>query len=137
MERRCHRLPTTSRATMRGISCTFCVRCSKRSGLRRWCGSSGWLPIPGSSNPSALTGVDNDARYRRNAGRPVGGGTIDAARENVGRFGDRHDHVHGTPPKMKPIDMAKEPSCAKEHATPVETETVVTGPNNTLQFVVI
>jgi plastocyanin len=24
----------------------------------------------------------------------------------------------GTPPKMKPIDMAKEPSCAKQHATP-------------------
>jgi hypothetical protein len=28
----------------------------------------------------------------------------------------------GTPPKMKPIDMAKEPSCAKQHATPVMNE---------------
>jgi plastocyanin len=43
----------------------------------------------------------------------------------------------GTPAKMKPIDMAKEPSCAKEHPTPVQTESVVTGPNNTLEHVVV
>jgi hypothetical protein len=43
----------------------------------------------------------------------------------------------GTPPKMKPIDMAKEPTCAKQHATPVMTESVVTGPGNTLEFVVV
>ncbi len=33
----------------------------------------------------------------------------------------------GTPVKPKPIDMSKEPSCAKQHATPVTTETIVTG----------
>src|SRR5256885_4415726 len=43
----------------------------------------------------------------------------------------------GTPPKMKPIDMAKEPSCAKQHATPVTTENVVTGPANALGDVVV
>ena len=43
----------------------------------------------------------------------------------------------GTPPKMKPIDMAKEPSCAKEHATPVMNESVVTGPGNALGDVVV
>src|SRR5437660_9510819 len=44
----------------------------------------------------------------------------------------------GTPPKMKPIDMAKEPNCAKEHAAaPVLTESVVTGPGNTLRWVVV
>jgi carboxypeptidase family protein len=44
----------------------------------------------------------------------------------------------GTPPKMKPIDMAKEPNCAKEHAAaPVLTETVVTGPGNSLGWVVV
>ena len=43
----------------------------------------------------------------------------------------------GTPPKMKPIDMAKEPSCASQHPTPVTTETVVTGPGNTVQNVVV
>ncbi len=43
----------------------------------------------------------------------------------------------GTPPKMKPIDMAKEPSCAAQHATPVTTENVVTGLGNALQHVVV
>ena len=38
----------------------------------------------------------------------------------------------GTPPKMKPIDMSKEPICAKQHATPVMTENVATGPGNAL-----
>ena len=43
----------------------------------------------------------------------------------------------GAPPKMKPINMAKEPSCAKEHATPVLEQNVVTGPGNSLQYVVV
>jgi hypothetical protein len=43
----------------------------------------------------------------------------------------------GTPAKAKAIDMSKEPSCAKQHATPVTTEGVVTGPNNTLENVVV
>jgi plastocyanin len=43
----------------------------------------------------------------------------------------------GTPAKQKPIDMSKEPSCAKQHATPITTETVVVGPGNTLQNVVV
>ncbi len=43
----------------------------------------------------------------------------------------------GTPAKQKTIDMSKEPSCAKQHATPIVTETVVTGPNNALDNVVV
>lgn len=43
----------------------------------------------------------------------------------------------GTPPKMKPIDMSKEPTCAKQHATPISTENVVTGPGNALEYVVV
>jgi len=43
----------------------------------------------------------------------------------------------GTPAKSKTIDMSKEPSCAQQHATPVTTETVVTGPNNSLENVVV
>ncbi len=43
----------------------------------------------------------------------------------------------GTPAKSKPIDMSKEPSCAKQHATPVTTETVVAGANNVLENVVV
>ena len=43
----------------------------------------------------------------------------------------------GTPAKQKPIDMSKEPSCASQHPTPITTETVVTGPGNTLENVVV
>jgi Carboxypeptidase regulatory-like domain len=44
----------------------------------------------------------------------------------------------GTPPKMKPIDMAKEPFCARLHAAaPVLTENAVTGPGNALRWVVV
>ena len=43
----------------------------------------------------------------------------------------------GTPPKMKPIDMAKEPTCQKEHNPPELTQNVVTGPGNALQYVVV
>ena len=43
----------------------------------------------------------------------------------------------GTPAKAKPIDMSKEPSCAAQHATPQLTESAVTGPGNTLEYVVV
>lgn len=43
----------------------------------------------------------------------------------------------GTPPKMRPIDMSKEPYCQKLHNPPEKTQTVVTGPGNTLQYVVV
>jgi hypothetical protein len=43
----------------------------------------------------------------------------------------------GTPAKMKPIDMSKEPSCAKMYATPQLVETVVTGAGNSLENVVV
>jgi plastocyanin len=33
--------------------------------------------------------------------------------------------------------MSKEPSCAKQHTTPITTETVVTGPSNALDNVVV
>jgi plastocyanin len=43
----------------------------------------------------------------------------------------------GTPARMKAIDMSKEPVCAKMYTTPVTTESVVTGPNNALEYVVV
>jgi len=43
----------------------------------------------------------------------------------------------GTPPKMKPIDMSKEPTCAKEHNPPETTENVVTHPPDALEYVVV
>jgi plastocyanin len=43
----------------------------------------------------------------------------------------------GTPARMKPIDMSKEPSCAKMYSTPVLAESVVTGSGNSLENVVV
>jgi plastocyanin len=43
----------------------------------------------------------------------------------------------GTLAKMKPLDMSKEPSCAKMYTTPPLAETVVTGPGNGLENVVV
>jgi hypothetical protein len=43
----------------------------------------------------------------------------------------------GTPAKMKPIDMSKEPTCPKEHNPPLLTQSVVTGPADALQYVVV
>jgi len=46
----------------------------------------------------------------------------------------------GTPPKMKVIDMSKEPGCQKEQLArtdPTRYQTVVTGPGDTLQWVVV
>ena len=45
--------------------------------------------------------------------------------------------LDGTPPKPKAIDMSKEPACAKQYATPLTTETVVVGPGNALEYVVV
>ena len=43
----------------------------------------------------------------------------------------------GTPPKMKPIDMSKEPTCAKQHPTPLLEQNVATGPGNALEWVLV
>ena len=43
----------------------------------------------------------------------------------------------GTPPKMKPIDMSKEPSCAKMYQTPATSEALITGAGNSLANVLV
>src|SRR6267143_2175617 len=43
----------------------------------------------------------------------------------------------GTPAKPEPINMSKQPECAKLYPRPLMTEKVVTGPGNTLQNVVV
>ena len=55
------------------------------------------------------------------------------------RFGFYHGKMTytGTPLKMKPIDMSKEPSCAKQHATSRLDGNVATGPGNSLGWVVV
>ena len=58
--------------------------------------------------------------------KPEGGGTIS------GRV-----TYEGTPAKQQTINMAQEPSCAKQYSKPAATETVVTGPENALENVVV
>ena len=43
----------------------------------------------------------------------------------------------GTPVKARTIDMSQEPTCAKQYSKPVTAETVVTGPENALENVVV
>ncbi len=43
----------------------------------------------------------------------------------------------GTLPKLRPIDMAKEPACVAAHPTPVMTQDAVTGPGNSVRYVVV
>jgi Carboxypeptidase regulatory-like domain len=44
----------------------------------------------------------------------------------------------GNAPKLKPVDLSKEPECVKMHASdPLYPENVVTGPGNTLRNVVV
>ena len=46
--------------------------------------------------------------------------------------------LSGNPPKSKPLDLSKEPECVKMRASdPLFSETVVTGPGNSLQNVVV
>ena len=58
------------------------------------------------------------------------------ARPSGGSIGGKVT-VEGTPAKPLPIDMSKEPDCAKQHATPIVTETVIVGAGNTLENVVV
>jgi plastocyanin len=45
--------------------------------------------------------------------------------------------LDGAAPKMKTINMAAEPTCAKEHSTPAMTQDVVVGAGGSLQNVVV
>src|SRR5580700_5652702 len=46
--------------------------------------------------------------------------------------------LDGTAPRQRPIDMSKEPTCAKIHeSNPVHMENVVAGTNGALQNVVV
>jgi plastocyanin len=45
--------------------------------------------------------------------------------------------LEGAAPKMKIINMAAEPACAKEHTTPARTQEVLVGKKNALENVVV
>jgi hypothetical protein len=62
--------------------------------------------------------------------------TISSARPESGTVSGRVSFA-GTPATPHTIDMSMEPSCAKQYAKPVTAESVVTGPDNALENVVI
>jgi len=70
------------------------------------------------------------------AGAPAAGGAkaVDAATAGSITGTVKLD---GTAPKMRPINMAAEPSCAKEHSTPATTQDVMVGSGGALQNVVV
>ncbi len=45
--------------------------------------------------------------------------------------------LNGAAPRMKTINMAAEPSCAKQHSTPATSQEVLVGKNNGLENVVV
>lgn len=73
-----------------------------------------------------VVGLAGTALMSRAGARPPAAGTISGTVTYT-----------GTPPTMKPIDMTKEPACAKAHNPPAMTESVVTGPDNALGWVVV
>jgi hypothetical protein len=67
-------------------------------------------------------------------GAPAAGKTVDATTAGSVKGTIKLD---GAPPKMKTINMAAEPTCAKQHTTPAMTQDVVPGDGGTLQNVVV
>jgi hypothetical protein len=61
---------------------------------------------------------------------------VSSARPGNGTVSGRVSY-EGTPAKAHTIDMSMEPSCAKQYAKPVAAENVVTGPDNSLENVVV
>jgi hypothetical protein len=64
----------------------------------------------------------------------TGGKTVDAATAGTVTGTVKFD---GMPPRMRPINMATEPACARVHTTPPTTQNVVAGNAGALQNVVV
>ena len=86
--------------------------------------------------PFALSGCGNKqetseapAPASAPAGVPVDAATAGSISGTV--------QLDGTPPKMKTINMAAEPACAKLHPTPVTSQEVLAGKNGALENVVV
>ena len=83
----------------------------------------------------ASCGSKQESSAVQSPGANPSAGTVDAATAGSITGTVRLD---GTPPRMKVINMAAEPACAKDHSsTPAMTQDVVPGENGTLQNVVV
>src|SRR4249920_3428705 len=158
MARPCLLSLTSSSPTMLGISSTICVLFRFGTRARNSpCGKQ--LPKAQlSSSPNATETPIRAIRFIRSSGKRIisGGNTrmrtmqvvlagftmlaasaLALAGPPSGGTVSGKVTYEGTPAKMKPIDMSKEPVCAKMYTTPPTSESVVTGPGNTLEDVVV
>src|SRR5665213_1360552 len=142
------RLPTTSKAIRAGISYTTSARYSRCARRSRYSGRAGSLLTPVSSSRSAPSPADVDrfvfsfSEGGISMHMKIAASVAMCALATMALVPSTHHSAGGTvagkvtytgtAPKMKQIDMAKEPSCAKQHATPVMNESVVAGEGNTL-----
>jgi plastocyanin len=79
-----------------------------------------WLvPVPEAPDPAVLAAAISSPD-------PTAPGTLN------GRV-----TYEGTPKKLKPIDMSREPNCAKFYNGPVPSDVNLTGPDNSLQNVIV
>jgi hypothetical protein len=84
--------------------------------------------IAGCTNkPDASTTSDDDRPVSNSVSKPVDAATTGSV-TGVVKF-------EGVPRKMKVINMAAVPNCAKMHSSPARTEDVLLGDNGTLQNV--
>lgn len=101
---------------MSRISLSFLAVCALISPLITGCGSKQ------ASNEASSTATSA-------AAKPVDTATAGDISGTV--------QLDGTPPKMKVINMAAEPACAKQHSTPATTQDVLVGKDGDLENVVV
>jgi plastocyanin len=73
--------------------------------------------------------AETPAATPASAGKPVDASTAGSVKGMI--------KLDGAAPKMKVINMAAEPSCAKQHTSPAMTEDVVTGDGGALANVIV
>jgi plastocyanin len=71
-----------------------------------------------------------DQQLVKAGGPPASAAEKSAAVKGVVKF-------EGTPPKASPINMAADPTCVKQHPTPVLSQDVLTGANGGLRNVIV
>ena len=91
--------------------------------------AAGIISCGGGSQPAETPAAPAAGAPAAGAGKAVDAATAGSVSGTI--------KFEGTPPKMRPINMAAEPSCAKIHTTPATTEDVVVGNGEALQNVVV
>lgn len=103
---------------MKGKSLLFVAGAGVLAVAMMSCGKKEETEAPAAGAPAAAS-----------AGKPVDAATAGSVMGTI--------KLDGVAPKMKVINMAAEPNCAKEHSSPAMTEDVVVGDANALSNVIV